>query len=120
MLSADSQLSVLARLLDVAHLRHSVIAQNVANVNTPGYRRIDVDFHRAFAKALAGGDDRAACTVQPRITLAPGGAERVDGNNVDMDLEMGQLQQNTLLYRVYTQVLAVQVAQWRSAVSGRT
>jgi flagellar basal-body rod protein FlgB len=120
MLSANSQVGLLARLIDVAQLRHDVIAQNVANVNTPGYRRLDVDFQRAFARALAEGEVSAAPTQQPRIVIAAGGSERLDGNNVDMDVEMGQLQKNTLLYRVYTQVLAVQLAQWRSAVSGRT
>jgi flagellar basal-body rod protein FlgB len=121
MLSADSQLGVLTRLLDVAQMRHRVIAQNVANVNTPGYRRLDIDFRGALAHALAPGAPEAG-TVQPqaKIILAPGGAERLDGNNVDMDYEVGQLQKNTLLYRISAQVLAVQVAQWRSAVSGRS
>lgn len=112
-------MEMLGRLLDVTQLRHSVIAQNVANVNTPGFRRLDVDFQQAFARAMAAGNEASAIDVQPKIVAGQGGAERPDGNNVDIDLEMGQLQKNTLLYRVYTQVLAMRLAQWRSAASGR-
>jgi flagellar basal-body rod protein FlgB len=118
-MSAHTQVGLLAKLLDVTHARHEVIARNVANVNTPGYRRQDVQFEQAFAKALTSGPSGAALAVQPKIVLAAGGVERRDGNNVDIDWEMGQLAKNSLLYKVYAQVLAVQLAQMRSAVSGR-
>ncbi len=117
-MSAHSQIGVLAKLLDVSHLRHEVIAQNVANVNTPGYHRQEVQFEDAFARALEGANRSSACAVQPQIVTPAGSPERLDGNNVDIDVEMGQLTKNSLLYKVYAQILAVQLAQWRSAVSG--
>ena len=43
----------------------------------------------------------------------------MDGNNVDIDFEMGQLSKNSLQYKVYAQILAMQLAQMRSAISGR-
>ena len=117
-MSAHSQIGLLTKLLDVASLRHEVIAQNVANVNTPNYRRQDVQFHEVFAQALASGSPGAALNVQPAVVATPGGYERFDGNNVDIDVEMGQLAKNSLAYKVYAQILAMQLAQMRSAISG--
>lgn len=118
-MSAHSQIGVLAKLLDVSHARHEIIAQNVANVNTPGYRRQEVRFEDAFAQALAVGDARQALALQPAVVTPSGGVERADGNNVDIDKEMGGLAKNSLLYKVCAQILAVQLAQTRSAISGR-
>src|SRR5438067_2355158 len=118
MITGDSQIALLSRVLDVAALRHRVIAQNVSNVNTPGYQRQDVDFADAFARALGDGKLGDALSIKPRIIEA-GGEPRADGNNVDMDLEMGQLQQNSLLFQVYSQILAARIGQMRSAITGR-
>lgn len=115
----NSQIDLLSRLLDVASVRHEVIAQNVANVNTPGFRRLDVDFESAFARALTSNKDASAMKVEPKIVTANDGSERADGNNVDIDVEMGRLNKNSLLYKVYAQVMAVQLGQMRSAISGR-
>ena len=46
-------------------------------------------------------------------------AERADGNSVDVDLEMARLQKNGLYFQAYTQMLANELAQFRSAISGR-
>jgi len=110
---------LLSRLLDVASLRHRVIAQNVANVNTPGYHRLDLDFEDAFARAVADGDPAAALRVQPSIVEDTSGPERADGNNVDIDNELSRLEKNTLLYRTFAQIIASQVATQRSAIQGQ-
>jgi flagellar basal-body rod protein FlgB len=112
------QVDLLSKLLDVASVRHRVIANNVANVNTPGFHRMEVDFEDAFAQALAGGRNSAALKAEPRLVQSTGDTERADGNNVDIDSEMGRLEKNTLLYKVYSQVLASQLASLRSAISG--
>jgi len=107
---------VLGRVMDAAALRHQVIAQNVANVNTPGYRRLAVEFEDELAKALdtPGGASR----VTPKVVIADG-PERVDGNTVDLDREMGDLTKNGLLYQAAAQIIASRLAALRSAVSGR-
>ena len=119
MVCTNPQIDLLARLLDVASFRHDVIAHNVANVNTPGFQRQEVQFEDALAKALGGGNDQAALAIKPEVVSIEGGSTREDGNNVDIDLEMGRLNKNTLIYRVYTQILSVQLGQMRSAISGR-
>ncbi len=110
---------LLSRLLDVASLRHRVIAQNVANVNTPGYRRLAVDFEEAFTRAVADGDPTALLQVQPAVVENDDAPERADGNNVDLDNELSALEKNTLLYRTFAQIIASQVATQRSAIQGQ-
>jgi flagellar basal-body rod protein FlgB len=110
---------IIARLLDVYSVRHRVIAQNVANVNTPNYHELDVDFENAFARALSKHDPPALTKLQPAIVENNTGPERADGNNVDIDVEMASLNKNTLLYRTFTQILASHVATQRSAITGQ-
>lgn len=107
-------LSLLTHVLDASSLRHRVIAQNVANVNTPGYRRLEV----AFGSDLARAFGTPAVPVRPRVVVADG-PERVDGNTVDIDKEMNDLTKNALLYQAATQIIASRVATLRSAISGR-
>lgn len=117
----DTQLSgvgVLARLMDAAALRHRVLAQNVANVNTPGYTRREVTFEADLAKALDAPNGSAAA-VKPAVTVDETSPERVDGNNVDIDREMGALSKNALLYQAAAQIVASRVASLRAAITGR-
>jgi len=110
-------MDLLARVLDGAAFRHQVIAQNVANVNTPGYRRRAVVFEETLAHALEqpSVDLRR---VQPRVVIDDG-PMRVDGNTVDIEREMNDLNRNALLYQAAAQVLASRLASLRAAVSGR-
>ncbi len=111
-------LNVLAQLLDAAALRHRVIAQNVANVNTPGYRRREVTFEADLAKALAAPGPGGTAHVRPKVVIADG-PERVDGNTVDIDREMGDLSKNALLYQAAATIVTSRVASLRAAISGR-
>jgi flagellar basal-body rod protein FlgB len=113
------QMDLLSKLMDVAELRHHVIAQNVANVNTPGYRRQEVVFEDALADALRHGNDRGAVRLEPRIVDAAGDKARADGNTVDIDDEMGRLDKNSILYRMFAQILTSQIATMRSAIKGQ-
>lgn len=100
----------LQTLLDAGSLRHKVIAQNVANVNTPGYKRLEVKFADELGRAT--GD------AKPQVVEGVG-PERVDGNTVDIDREMNDLTKNALLYQAVMQVLANRMSALRSAVAGR-
>lgn len=112
-----SGLSVLTQVLDASALRHRVIAQNVANVNTPGYRRLAVEFEDDMAKALASPGGNPA-PVKPRVVVQDG-PERVDGNTVDIDREMVAMNKNSLLYQAAAQIITNRVAQLRAAIAGR-
>jgi flagellar basal-body rod protein FlgB len=110
---------LLARLLDVYSVRHRVIAQNVANVNTPNYHQLDVDFEDAFMRALSSHDPSSLSRVKPAVVENAEGPDRADGNNVDIDFEMARLNKNTLLYRTFAQIIASRIATQRSAITGQ-
>jgi flagellar basal-body rod protein FlgB len=114
-----SQVGLLSNLLDGAALRHRVIANNIANINTPGFRQLSVSFEDALAQALDRGNMDKALQMQPQVVFGAGGATRLDGNNVDIDLEMGDLAKNTLFFRTVNQVLANQLGILRSAITGQ-
>jgi flagellar basal-body rod protein FlgB len=86
------RIQLLTKLLDVASMRQDVIAQNMANLNTPGYSTLGVSFEDSLKEALTPGARGQPLEVTPKVVAATGGTERVDGNNVDIDLEMARLQ----------------------------
>lgn len=115
MQSLNPQFDLLGRLITAAETRHRVISNNIANVNTPNYRRLDVSFEEQLARELAGN---AAGEAQPEIVQTPGLVARADGNNVDIDREMGQLSKNAMLQQTWIQLLASEMEQMRLAISG--
>ena len=81
-----SQLVLIEKFLDLATVRQSLLVSNIANVDTPGYRTQDIDFHGELARAL--GQDPAA-PLLPMVRQVPGLLSRPDGNNVSVDREAG-------------------------------
>ena len=90
----------LERAIAGAGMRQETIAANIANANTPGYRRNDVDFHTTLRAALA--DESPAEAVEAAAFEAKadtaGGAMRFDGNGVDIDVENATMAANALEY----------------------
>jgi flagellar basal-body rod protein FlgB len=113
------QADLLSRLLDVAQFRHGVIAQNLANVNTPGYRQLEVSFEDTFARVLGKQGEAGALRVTPRLVEGHGNVARQDGNTVDLDKELGSLNKNSLQFSMATQMLISRIAMMRSAITGR-
>ncbi len=115
-----SQFALLAKLTDVTQLRHQVLAQNVANVNTPGYRRKDVRFEDNLAEQLAAQPESFVKAMKPDVVEDQTTPTRPDGNNVEIDLEMMRLNKNTLLGNTYLQLLTTKLGMMKRAVNGRS
>jgi flagellar basal-body rod protein FlgB len=115
----SSQFDLLSKMLDLASQRHRVIAQNVANVNTPGYHRLDLAFEDKIVRQLAEQEGSSPTLKDPKIVAHHDEPERLDGNNIDIDAEMGRLSKNSLLFNAYAQILASKLAAMRSAITGR-
>lgn len=114
----DTTQLALERAMSGATLRHSVLASNLANANTPGYRPMDVDFHGALQEALELGS-RAVEGVQ--IAPAPSGDAtlRADGNGVDVDVTSARLAENGLELSAITQVAGARLDILRYAMGTR-
>lgn len=107
---------LLLRLLRAASLRSEVIADNLANQNTPGFVRREVRFEELVSAALAGGDD--AARIAPRVVEDRLTVGTADGNNVTPELEINALRENRLLQDAYTAILQNRFNVLRAAIDG--
>lgn len=94
------------RYLDLSSLELKLSAQNMANVDTPGYRTVGFDFAAEMSRSLQqvsreSGDGAAAPVVEP----VDGLLERPDGNNVSMDREGLKMAEAQLQFRTGVQLL---------------
>ncbi len=124
-------LPVLEALVRFAAARHKAIANNIANVETPGYRAIDApeaDFKRALARAIEDQrrsrigifDPKAAGGLEVRFEAAhEAGVVKANGNNVDLEIEMGRMVKNGMLHNLSAALLAHQFGQLREAIGER-
>jgi flagellar basal-body rod protein FlgB len=115
----DTTQIALEQAMSGASLRQKALANNIANANTPGFKRSDVDFHAALEKAVGSGDDAQqieSLSFAPTTDYAS--TARADGNNVDMDTEMANLSENSLDYQSLVAVSRARL-QMISTVLGR-
>lgn len=96
--------------------RQRVIADNVANIETPQFLAGRVDFESALASALEGGQDPLS-TVEPSIgrSLAPTGP---NGNNVSLDHETLSNTETNLRYQLVSTAVSDKFALLRTAIKG--
>jgi flagellar basal-body rod protein FlgB len=114
----SGSLPALETMLTYASARQRVLAANVANVDTLGYRTQDLpedDFRRALQRAFGGEAPPAG--FNPGAS-ADAGPLKAGGNNVDLELEMAKMARNTLLHGTAAALVAQQFALLREAVSG--
>jgi len=114
----DLTLLSLEKMLDTATLRHKAIANNLANANTPGYRRRIVSFDDHLAKAIAARDPGALRSWRPKVTTSSEAALSPDGNNVSLERELADLMKNSLVYSTCAQLLSARLAAYKAAISG--
>jgi len=99
--------------------RQQAIAQNIANVNTPGYQRLDVPFEDSLRAALQDGDGRALDGFQPIARKDPSAPVRPDGSSVDIDTEAAAQAANGLQYEALVQVMRARIDVIESAIGVR-
>ena len=104
-------INILDKAADAAWLRNDAISNNIANVDTPGYKRIDVDFQSVLATEIGKSKyvslDRKIKDVNLKHlevsaktdAMASPYSYRLDGNNVDIDTENVELAANQIVYR---------------------
>ena len=114
----DNTQLALERAISGAALRQQVLANNIANAETPGFRRSDVDFHSALSEAMKTGEPEAI----ERTSFAPQQemqVMRADGNGVDIDVESANLAKNGLEYEALITVTKARIGILQSAMGAR-
>jgi flagellar basal-body rod protein FlgB len=120
----QSQNYLLARkLLDATAIRQEAIAANIANSETPGYRRIDVavDFADQLKAQLASGDLAGGlATLNPHLAEDPAARSvRPDGNSVEIETELLAMNRNAVEHEFLTQIISSNIKQLKMAITGR-
>ncbi|TGE32639.1 flagellar basal body rod protein FlgB [Desulfosporosinus sp. Sb-LF] len=122
-------LNVLQKGLNASNLRQQVLTNNVANIDTPNFKRSDVDF-QAVLGAVLGEKSVALSMKQTSPKHIPGFADgggsgivtdhatsiRNDGNNVDVDREMSNVAENGLYYNSLTRTISSQLGLLRMVI----
>lgn len=128
----SSNFNYLGRGLAAANLRQEVISNNIANVNTPNFKKSDVVFEELLAKEIGMDESGTLPLVRTHDRHLPvppiGGAQasiqedatttmRVDNNNVDIDIEMANLAKNQLYYNAMATQLGGYVTKLRNVIT---
>ncbi|MGB8885531.1 MAG: flagellar basal body protein [Candidatus Korobacteraceae bacterium] len=108
---------ILTRALDLTAQRQTLVSQNIANIDTPGYHARDLDFRKELQRALPGDQDLSAAEV-PFVREVRGLIERPDGNNVSIDRESLLMAQNQLLFQTEAQLLHAEFNRLQLAING--
>lgn len=130
----SATIDYMQRGMEAASMRHEVISDNIANVNTPNFRKSDVVFEDLLAKEIYGDEEagrrlkmvrtrdkhlpmevhrRAAPVIQRDETTIM----RVDDNNVDIDMEMASLAKNQLYYNALATEMKGHFAKLKSVIT---
>ncbi|MGO8764108.1 MAG: flagellar basal body rod protein FlgB [Limisphaerales bacterium] len=107
--------------LDAISLREDAISSNIANLETPGYKRIDVSpaFSTELSRACADGNAQEIEAVNPQLTVDPKATPvSPDGNTVDLDSEMLEMNKNSLANQLETQLISNGFYRMRMAITG--
>jgi flagellar basal-body rod protein FlgB len=107
--TVTSNISTITDLLEAGikaeNLRQKAIAGNVANLETPGYHRFDVRFDELLAKALDSSEAVDIDEIEPQIYRPMQTPVKSNGNDVNLEAEVGEMVKNILRYKAYIRLL---------------
>lgn len=126
---------VLEKSLNASSLQHKMISNNIANVNTPGFKRSEVVFQSKLSEILdkkdkeflplsvtnvnhiPSGTDFTLAQLQPEIVTNSETSLRTDDNNVDIDYEMAKMAENTTNYSTLAQLMSLKISGLKTAIT---
>ena len=98
--------NIVHKALDASWMRNQVIAQNIANIDTPNYKRKTVTFEEQLLQEMSKSDFKNSDVENVDIEVIQENSNlsyRLDGNNVDIDTESAALAENTIRYNALVQ-----------------
>lgn len=129
----DKHFTLLHKSLDFRFLRQNMLAANIANAETPGYKAKDLIFERALGKAMHahepgplrvtdprhfdGRDAKPLELVTPTTIRSGNPVGSLDGNSVDLEREMAKLGENQVVYQVMSQIISSRLRSLRHVIT---
>ena len=98
-------------------LRQRAIANNVANMRTPGYRSVDVKFRELLAEAMDSSGSLDLDELEPELFEPNATPVKSDGNDVSLEVEVGKMVENSLRHKLYVRLLSKKYSQFELAMS---
>ncbi len=114
----DKNTELLSKVLDLTSVKSKVIANNIANANTPGFKRLEVTFQKELRKAIESGNSLDKIrNVQEKIEFS----KNVNGNkdSVDIDKEMVEFFKNSDKHNINLEIISKRFKFLISAIQGR-
>ncbi|MFQ5713229.1 MAG: flagellar basal body rod protein FlgB [Candidatus Scalinduaceae bacterium] len=115
----DKNVDVLSKLLDLTSLKSKVIANNIANVNTPGYKKLEVTFQEELHKAIKSKDVEKINNVTEKIAFSNNAINRKNGSNVDIDRELVEFFKSSGRHNISLEIISKKFKGLISAIEGR-
>ncbi len=127
-------INVLGRGLQAANLRHAVISDNIANVNTPNFKKSEVVFESLLAEQMTNDTKKLAMVrtrdkhlpmvreqglISPQIQEDGTTSMRTDNNNVDIDIEMAELAKNNVYYDALSRQISGNINDTKMVIKGQ-
>ncbi|MCG8539826.1 MAG: flagellar basal body rod protein FlgB [Clostridia bacterium] len=124
----NRNIKIYQKSLDASWLKNTAISNNIANVNTPGYKRQDVKFDSILKDYVNNNSlelerthpkhfpNNSLEALEPRITRELNTSFRKDKNNVDIDVEMAELAKNTIKFNTLTKQLSKHLNRIKTAI----
>lgn len=119
--------NILDKAADAANLRNELLTNNIANVNTPNYKRKDLDFESVLQGELAGEKNLSKAVKKANQNLETLDAQvytdnaslsyRLDGNNVDINTEEARLAENQIKYQALVDLMNQEFARYNTVLS---
>ncbi len=104
----DTITNQIEHYMDLLSVRQKLVASNIANVDTPGYKAKDIDFQFEFMSLAQVGS--------PHVVDEPGLVVKNDGNNVSLDREARLLSENALRFNLASSLMKTQLKRMNSAI----
>jgi flagellar basal-body rod protein FlgB len=111
----DQSFDVHATALRLRERRSELLSQNIANIDTPGYKALDFDFHELMKQNQSSGKTEVMNSdVKPRMSSWP----TLNGNTVDEQVENTEFAKNSMEYMATIQLLEMKIDGLKSAIRG--
>ncbi len=115
----SKKVNILSKFIDMNAQKSKVIANNIANVNTPGYKKLEVNFQEELTKAVKSGNVDKINDVTAKVTFSDNPFIRENGSNVDIDMELIEFYKTTDSYTMSVEMLSKMMKGTIAAIQGR-
>jgi flagellar basal-body rod protein FlgB len=105
--------NLLEKALNIRGFYHKLIASNIANVETPGYKEKDIDFQAELKRSMNGSINEIEVIEKGNVS----GIDGIDGNSVRMEDQVVKMSENTMMFNAFVQLINKKFSMMKYAIS---